>query len=52
MWESERRIAVLGIGGDYSRRALGMVVRRPLRRLWRPFWLRFTYVTSVLVKRY
>eukprot|EP01047_Picozoa_sp_COSAG01_P059159 COSAG01_NODE_7067_length_3368_cov_12.018748_3_plen_41_part_00 len=27
VWESERRIAVLGIGGDYSRRALGVVVR-------------------------
>jgi hypothetical protein len=27
-------------------------VRRPLRRLWRPLWLRFTYVTSVLVKKY
>jgi hypothetical protein len=28
------------------------VVRRPLRPFWRPFWLRFTYVTSVLVKKY
>ena len=27
-------------------------VRRPLRHFWRPFWLRFTYVTSVLVKKY
>eukprot|EP01047_Picozoa_sp_COSAG01_P029523 COSAG01_NODE_2027_length_8600_cov_3.986356_7_plen_90_part_00 len=27
------------------------VVRRPLRLLWRPFWLRFTDVTSVLVKK-
>ena len=27
-------------------------VRRPLRPFWRPFWLRFTYVTSVLVKKY
>jgi hypothetical protein len=27
-------------------------VRRPLCPLWRPFWLRFTYVTSVLVKKY
>ena len=26
-------------------------VRRPLRPLWRPFWLS-TYVTSVLVKKY
>jgi hypothetical protein len=24
----------------------------PLRPLWRPFWLRLTYVTSVLVKKY
>jgi hypothetical protein len=28
------------------------VVRRPLRPLWRPFWLRFTYGTSVLVEKY
>jgi beta-glucosidase-like glycosyl hydrolase len=27
-------------------------VRRPLRPFRRPFWLRFTYVTSVLVKKY
>jgi hypothetical protein len=27
-------------------------VRRPLRPFWRPFRLRFTYVTSVLVKKY
>jgi|EP01047_Picozoa_sp_COSAG01_P035965 hypothetical protein len=27
-------------------------VRRPLRPFGRPFWLRFTYVTSVLVKKY
>ena len=27
-------------------------VRRPLRPFWRAFWLRFTYVTSVLVKKY
>jgi hypothetical protein len=27
-------------------------VRRPLRPFWRPFSLRFTYVTSVLVKKY
>jgi hypothetical protein len=27
-------------------------VRRPLRPLWRPFWLRFTCVASVLVKKY
>jgi hypothetical protein len=27
-------------------------VRRPLRPCRRPFWLRFTYVTSVLVKNY
>jgi hypothetical protein len=26
-------------------------VRRPLRPFWRPFSLRFTYVTSVLVKK-
>jgi hypothetical protein len=30
---------------------LGMV-RRPLRPLWRPFWLRCTDVTSVLVEKY
>jgi hypothetical protein len=28
------------------------LVRRPLRPFWRPFWLRFTYVTPVLVKKY
>jgi hypothetical protein len=27
-------------------------VRRPLRPFGRPFWLRFTYVTSVLIKKY
>jgi hypothetical protein len=27
-------------------------VRRPLGPCWRPFWLRFTYVTSVLVTKY
>jgi|EP01047_Picozoa_sp_COSAG01_P034265 beta-glucosidase len=27
------------------------MVRRPLRPFRRPFWLRFTYVTSVLVTR-
>eukprot|EP01047_Picozoa_sp_COSAG01_P026854 COSAG01_NODE_1746_length_9334_cov_42.941419_2_plen_162_part_00 len=27
-------------------------VRRPLRPCWRPFGLRFTYVTSVLVNKY
>jgi hypothetical protein len=27
-------------------------VRRPWRPFWRPFSLRFTYVTSVLVKKY
>ena len=27
-------------------------VRRPLRPYWRPFWLRFTYVMSVLVEEY
>jgi hypothetical protein len=27
------------------------MVRRRLRPLWRPFWLRFTYVTSVIVKK-
>jgi hypothetical protein len=27
-------------------------VRRPLRPFWRPLWLRFTYVTSVLVTKY
>jgi hypothetical protein len=27
-------------------------VRRPLRPFRRPFWLRFTYATSVLVKKY
>jgi hypothetical protein len=30
----------------------GAAVRRPLRPFRRPFWLRFTYVTSVLVKKY
>eukprot|EP01049_Picozoa_sp_SAG25_P018773 SAG25_NODE_5570_length_643_cov_1.262868_1_plen_105_part_00 len=30
----------------------GKVRRRPLRPFWRPLWLRFTYVTSVLVKKY
>jgi hypothetical protein len=29
-----------------------MAVRRPLRPFKRPFWLRFTYVASVLVKKY
>ena len=29
----------------------GQVRWRPLRPLWRPFWLRFTYGTSVLVKK-
>jgi hypothetical protein len=29
-----------------------MMVRRPLRPFWRPFSLRFTYVTSVLIKKY
>jgi hypothetical protein len=28
------------------------LVRRPLRPFWRPLWLGFTYVTSVLVKKY
>jgi lysine/ornithine N-monooxygenase len=28
------------------------LVRRPLRPFWQPLWLRFTYVTSVLVKKY
>jgi hypothetical protein len=28
------------------------LVRRPWRPFWRPFGLRFTYVTSVLVKQY
>jgi hypothetical protein len=28
------------------------VRRRPLRLFWRPFWLRFTYDTPVLVKKY
>jgi hypothetical protein len=27
-------------------------VRRPSHPFWRPFWLRFTYVTSVLVKKF
>jgi hypothetical protein len=27
-------------------------VWRPLRRLWRPFGLRFTYVTPVLATKY
>ena len=27
-------------------------VRRPLRPFRRPFWLRFTYVTSVLVNKF
>eukprot|EP01047_Picozoa_sp_COSAG01_P099984 COSAG01_NODE_29906_length_627_cov_1.026515_1_plen_80_part_00 len=30
----------------------GWCAWRPLRPLWRPFWLRFTYVTSVLVNNY
>jgi hypothetical protein len=29
-----------------------LAVRRPLRPFWRPCWLRFTYVASVLVKKY
>jgi hypothetical protein len=28
------------------------VVRRPRRPCWRPFWLRFTYVASVLAQKY
>jgi hypothetical protein len=28
------------------------MVRLPLRPFWRPFCLGFTYVTSVLVKKY
>jgi hypothetical protein len=32
--------------------ASGAQVRRPLRPFWRPLWLRFTYVASVLVKKY
>jgi hypothetical protein len=31
---------------------LTMAVRRPLRPFWRQFSLRFTYVMSVLVKKY
>jgi hypothetical protein len=27
-------------------------VRRPLRPFWRPFSLRFTHVTSVIIKKY
>eukprot|EP01047_Picozoa_sp_COSAG01_P009466 COSAG01_NODE_389_length_17708_cov_111.404452_6_plen_162_part_00 len=36
--------SILGLNVDFS-------VRRRLRPFWRPFWLRFTYVTSVLVKQ-
>jgi hypothetical protein len=31
---------------------MGAMVWRPLRPFWRPFGLRFTYVASVLVKKY
>jgi hypothetical protein len=43
-----------GGGGAYmgGHGAMGGQVRRPWRPFWRPFCLRFTYVTSVLVKRY
>jgi hypothetical protein len=40
----------VAISADGSALVLG-AVRRPLRPLWRPFRLRFTYVTSVLVKK-
>jgi hypothetical protein len=33
-------------------RGAAATVRRPLRPCWRTFWLRFTYVASVLVKKY
>jgi hypothetical protein len=39
--------AVLGGGGGTA----GGAVRRPLRPCWRPFWLRSTYVTSVLIQK-
>jgi hypothetical protein len=45
------------VAGRHSRQLEGLrllqsLVRRPLRPLWRPFGLRFTYVTSILVKKY
>jgi hypothetical protein len=46
-----------GPQGRYDDKAQGAQgkmpsVRRPLRLFWRPFWLRFTYATPVLVKKY
>jgi hypothetical protein len=41
-----------GQGAKAQGLRLVLPVRRPLRPCWRPFWLRLTYVTSVLVDKY
>ena len=64
LWH-ERLAPVLPLLAPLLRRCLGAVasrpaedataqllaVRRPLCSCWRPFWLSFTYVTSVFVKK-
>jgi hypothetical protein len=48
---SVRGLRVLELGAGCGVPGL-VAVRRPLRPFWRPFRLRCTYVTSVLVKKY